>query len=248
MENHINVTIANPKWVKVVKGNKDNIKDSKWIGDLFRLRFVPGSYIPCKPIRILREFAKYRYKLISCRSSKKNRFQNAITVCNGTLDSVVYDIFGKSATSVIDYLLKQPDNSIIHEEISSRLLRSLKKKPKSVIESIECYLMIDAAKYRMHFVHVHMDCITSTISDIDSMINLTVEPYENAIQLFCTIPGVDRSNAITMISEIGTDMTQFSNSSVYAAGLDCLPVIISQPVRRKLFGSHVLVSASNLYW
>ena len=208
----INVTIANPKWVKAVKGNKDDTKDSKWIGDLFRLGLVPGSYIPCKPIRILREFTRYRYKLTSCRSSEKNRFQNALTVCNVALDSVVSDIFGKSATSVIDYLLKQSDNSINHEEISSRLLRSLKKKSESVLESIEGYQMTDAQKYRMRLVHAHMDYITSTLADIDSMIDSLVEPYENAVQLLCTIPGVDRSSAISIISEIGTDMTQFSNS------------------------------------
>ena len=212
LEDEINVTIANPKWVKAVKGNKDDTKDSKWIGDLFRLGLVPGSFIPCKPIRILREFTRYRYKLTSCRSSEKNRFQNALTVCNVALDSVVSDIFGKSATSVIDYLLKQSDNSINHEEISSRLLRSLKKKSESVIESIEGYQMTDAQKYRMRLVHAHIDYITSTISDIDSMIDSLVEPYENAVQLLCTIPGVDRSSAITIISEIGTDMTQFSNS------------------------------------
>ena len=212
LEDEINVTIANPKWVKAVKGNKDDTKDSKWIGDLFRLGLVPGSYIPCKPIRILREFTRYRYKLTSCKSSEKNRFQNALTICNVALDSVVSDIFGKSATSVIDYLLKQSDNSINHEEISSRLLRSLKKKSESVIESIEGYQMTDAQKYRMRLVHAHMDYITSTISDIDSMIDSLVEPYENAVQLLCTIPGVDRSSAITIISEIGTDMTQFSNS------------------------------------
>ena len=74
LEDDINVTIANPKWVKAVKGNKDDTKDSKWIGDLFRLGLVPGSYIPCKPIRILREFTRYRYKLTSCRTSEKNRF------------------------------------------------------------------------------------------------------------------------------------------------------------------------------
>ena len=212
LEDEINVTIANPKWVKAVKGNKDDTKDSKWIGDLFRLGLVPGSYIPCKEIRILREFTRYRYKLTFCRSSEKNRFQNALTVCNIALDSVVSDIFGKSATSVIDYLLEQSDNSINHEEISSRLLRSLKKKSESVIESIEGYQMTDSQKYRMRLVHAHMDYITSTISDIDSMINSLVEPYDNAVKLLCTIPGVDRNSAITIISEIGTDMTQFSNS------------------------------------
>ena len=65
----IRVTIANPKWVKAVKGNKDDTKDSKWIGDLFRLELVPGSFIPSKNIRILREFTRYRYKLVSMKSS-----------------------------------------------------------------------------------------------------------------------------------------------------------------------------------
>ena len=59
LEDEINVTIANPKWVKAVKGNKDDTKDSKWIGDLFRLGLVKGSYIPCKKIRILREYTRY---------------------------------------------------------------------------------------------------------------------------------------------------------------------------------------------
>ena len=214
LEDEINVTIANPKWIKAVKGNKDDTKDSKWIGDLFRLGLVPGSYVPCKEIRILREFTRYRHKLTSCRSSEKNRFQNALTVCNVALDSVVSDIFGKSATSVIDYLLEQSDNSINHEEISSRLFRSLKikKKSESVIESIEGYQMTDSQKYRMRLVHAHMDYITSTLSDIDSAINSLVEPYDNAVKLLCTIPGVDRKSAATIISEIGTDMTQFSNS------------------------------------
>ena len=38
------------------------------------------------------------------KSSEKNRFQNAFTVCNVALDSVVSDIFGKSETAITDYL------------------------------------------------------------------------------------------------------------------------------------------------
>jgi transposase len=211
LEDEVNVTIANPKWVKAVKGNKDDKKDSKWIGELFRLGLVPGSFIPSKPIRILREYTRYRYKLTSCKSSEKNRFQNALTVCNIALDSVVSDIFGKSATSIMDYLIEQPDNSINHEEISSRLLNSLKKKSDSVIESIEGYQMSDSQKYRLSLIRAHMDYIIYTINDIDTIIDSLVEPYENAIQLLCTIPGVKRNSAITIISEIGIDMSQFSS-------------------------------------
>ena len=167
LEDEINVTIANPKWVKAVKGNKDDTKDSKWIGDLFRLGLVKGSYIPCKKIRILREYTRYRYKLVSCRSSEKNRYQNALTVCNVALDSVVSDIFGKSSTSIIDYLLEQADNSINHEEIASKLLRRLKSKEDAVIESIEGYQMTDSQKYRIRLVRAHMDYITAEINDVD---------------------------------------------------------------------------------
>ena len=215
LEDEINVTIANPKWVKAVKGNKDDTKDSKWIGDLFRLGLVRGSYIPCKKIRILREFTRYRYKLVSCRSSEKNRYQNALTVCNVALDSVVSDIFGKSSTSIIDYLLGQSGTSIDHEVIASKLLKRLKAKEDAVIESIEGYQMTDSQKYRMHLVRAHMDYITAAINDVDSEIEslISSDPdYENAVELLCTIPGVKYESAITIISEIGIDMSQFCSS------------------------------------
>ena len=215
LEDQINVTIANPKWVKAVKGNKDDTKDSKWIGDLFRLGLVKSSYIPCRLIRILREYTRYRYKLVSCRSSEKNRYQNALTVCNIALDSVVSDIFGKSSSSIIDYLLEQSGTTINHEEIASKLLKSLKSKEDAVIESIEGYQMTDAQKYRMRLIRAHMDYITAEINDIDKQIEslISSDPdYDKAIRLLTTIPGVKRDSAITIISEIGIDMSQFCNS------------------------------------
>ena len=70
LEDHVRVTVANPKWVKAVAGNKDDAKDSKWIGDLFRLGLVPGSFIPPRIIRILRELTRYRFKLVGMRASE----------------------------------------------------------------------------------------------------------------------------------------------------------------------------------
>jgi len=45
-------------------------------------------------------------------------------------------------------------------------------------------------------------------------INAKVEKYDGAILLFCTIPSVDRSSAITVISEISVDMAQFGSSKI----------------------------------
>jgi len=210
LEDTIRITIANPKWVKAVKGNKDDTKDSKWIGDLFRLGLVPGSYIPQKPIRILREYTRYRSKLVSCKSSEKNRFQNAFTVCNVALDAVVSDMFGKSATYITDYLISS--DTFDPEHCASLLQKSLKKKASSVIESIEGYQITQAQKERMVMIRSHLNYINNSIDKLDQALSKMLKPYESTIELLCTIPGVDRQSAITIISEIGTDMSQFSNS------------------------------------
>ena len=60
------------KWVRAIKGEKDDNKDAKWIADLFKLGLVRSSYIPSKDIRILREFTRYQYKLINTRSSEES--------------------------------------------------------------------------------------------------------------------------------------------------------------------------------
>ena len=107
---------------------------------------------------------------------------------------------------------EQPGTSINHEEIASKLLRSLKSKEDAVIESIEGYQMTDAQKYRMRLIRAHMDYITAEINDVDKMIENMISSnpdFENAVQFLCTIPGVKRDSAVTIISEIGTDMSQF---------------------------------------
>ena len=206
----IRVVIANPKWVKAVKGNKDDTKDSKWIGDLFRIGLVKSSFIPCKDIRILREFTRYRCKLVSMRSSEKNRFQNAFTVCNVALDSVVSDMFGKSATAITDYLTS--DESFDAQHCVSLLQCSLKKKADAVVDSIEGYSITDEQKARIGIIRKHHYFISSLIAEVDSCIGGMVTKYDGAIALLCTIPGVDRASAITIISEIGVDTSQFGSS------------------------------------
>lgn len=210
LEDTIRVTVANPKWVCAVKGNKDDVKDSKWIGDLFRLGLVPGSFIPEKRVRILREYTRYRYKLTCCKSSEKNRFQNAFTVCNVALDSVVSDMFGKSASSITDYLVN--GDSFDPKVCVSLLHRSLEKKADAVIQSIEGFQMTEEQKIRIRFVKEHYAFVDNLIAKLDQTIASLTAPFESAVSLLCTVPGVDRNTAVTVISEIGTDMAQFSSS------------------------------------
>ena len=71
LEDSCHVVVANPKYVRAIKGQKTDDKDSAWIADLFKFDIVPSSYIPCREIRALRELFQYRQKLIGHRSSEK---------------------------------------------------------------------------------------------------------------------------------------------------------------------------------
>ena len=133
LENHIsNVVVANPKWVRAIKGEKDDKKDAKWIADLFKLGIVRSSFIPSKDIRVLRELTRYNYKLVCMTSSEKNRYQNALTVGNCKVDLVFSDVFGKSASSIINLILS--NDSISDEDILSKIHGRCKASKEDVRE------------------------------------------------------------------------------------------------------------------
>lgn len=94
----------------------------------------------------------------------------------------------------------------------SLLHRSLRKKANDVLASIEGHEISPEQKYRIGVVHDHLHYIEKLIERVNSCINAMVEKYDGAISFLCTIPGIDRSSAITIISEIGVDMAQFGSS------------------------------------
>ena len=213
--------VANPKWVRAIKGEKDDNKDAKWIADLFKLGLVRSSYIPSKDIRILREFTRYQYKLINTRSSKKNRFQNALTVGNCKIDMVFSDVFGKSASSIINLILS--NDTYTSEDILSKVHGSCKASHEDILSAIDGVTLDTHQKARIEIVKNHMEYVDSLLCKIQKHIDEMIVGYENYIQLLCTIPGVDRKSAITIISEIGVDMSQWSSHHKLASWAGLAP-------------------------
>ena len=131
---------------RAIKGNKDDTKDSKLIGDLFRNGLVPGSFIPCKDIRILREeYTRHRFKLV-LQVQREKPLSKWFTVCNIALDAVVSDMFDKSAASITDYIVTA--DTFDPEHCVSLLKQSLKNKAAEDVESIEGFQMVAPQKGR----------------------------------------------------------------------------------------------------
>ena len=204
-----NVVVANPKWVAVIKGEKDDNKDAKWIADLFKLGIVRSSFIPAKDFRILREFTRYIYKLTCNRTSEKNRYTNALTVGKCKLDMVFSDIFGKSSQSITNIIMNNDNFS--DEDIINCLHKHCKSSHDDILSSVNGLSFTNEQKLRINIIKEHIDYLTNQINSLRDTVHTLVVPYEEYINLLMTIPGIDRNSAITIISEIGVDMSQFSN-------------------------------------
>lgn len=223
LEGHIsNIVVANPKWVRAVKGEKDDDKDAKWIADLFKFGIVNGSFIPSKDIRILRELTRYKFKLTSVRSSEKNRYQNALTVGNCKLDMVFSDIFGKSASNIANLILS--DNPYTEEDILSKVHGRCKASEEDILNAVSGIDLTPIQKARIHLIQRHMDQVGELIDEVNGLIDVMAQPFEKDIAFLCQIPGIKRDSAIIILSEIGNNMEQFSSSRRIASWAGLTPM------------------------
>lgn len=210
LENDCNVFVANPKYVKGIRGKKTDKKDSIWLCDLHKHGLVLNSFIPPKIIRDIRDLMRYRYKLICFKSSEKNRIQNSLTVSNIMLSSVVSDTFGKSSMKIINHLLDNPLDT--NFDVASMLHGKMKASTETITKSINGTLsQVQTDKMRVCFSHY--DSIETCIANIESAVLELCNPFMEQIEIILTLPSVkDVFTAITIIGEIGVDMSVFHSS------------------------------------
>lgn len=212
LEDYCNITLANPKYVKAIKGKKTDFKDAVWICDLFKHDLVPGSFIPPKDIRELRDLNRYSFKYKSMITSEKNRIQNCLTVSNIALDSFVSDIFGKSATKIIDYISTIKSDKFDKEQIRPLLHGNMLKNFDKIVDSLEGFNISDEQLFKLTTARKNLSQIQENRDNIDTKINELSTKYQVYIDLLLSVPGIDRKSANLIVGEIGTDMNVFSNS------------------------------------
>ena len=201
-----NPVLAHPKYLKAIRGKKTDKKDAKWIADIFKHDLVSGSFIPPAKIRELRDLLRYRSKLTNYTTGEKNRAQNCLTVSNIQLDHAFSDVFGKSATAILNYLLEHP------EEKNFDVTPFIDRRCKTPVEEIQ--LAIDGSisheqAEKLKIIRSHMDSLELCKANIDSAILTLAEPFLPQINLVLTVPGFKDFSAIFVIAEIGVDMSVF---------------------------------------
>lgn len=205
LESSCHIVLAHPKYVKAIRGKKTDVKDAKWIADIFKHDLVSGSFIPPYEIRQLRDLMRYRYKLTNFTVGEKNRAQNCLTVSNVKLDDVFSDVFGKSSSAILDKLSVCPNGDFDVSSLVSRKCKTPIDKIQAAVDGSICPEQL----YKLVIIRSHLNAIHECKSDLESLICSLADKFRAQVDLVSSVPGIQFFSAVSVISEIGVDMSVF---------------------------------------
>ena len=196
-----------------------DVKDSEWLADLLRHGLLKASFIPPQPIRDLRDLVRYRKTLVHERAQEVNRLQKVLETANIKLSSVVTDVLGVSGRAMISALIAGESSP----EILAGLARgSLQKKLPQLREAL---LGRVDRHHQILLTHIlaHISFLEHTLARLFLQIQQYLQPYEDAVALLVTIPGIQRETAASILGEIGADMSRFPSAAHLASFVGVCP-------------------------
>jgi transposase len=219
LEEHFDLTVGNAAHMKNVPGRKTDVKDAQWIAELIRCRLIRKSFVPPKWQRALRDLTRYRRKLVDAQASERNRLQRLLETCNVKLASVATDVFGKSGREMLRALIKgDQDPEQMAQLARGRLRKKLEQLVLALRGKVESH-----HPFMLQMQLGRVEDIEANIAVIDSKIDEAIAPHRPVMQRLMTIPGVDRVVAVTVIAELGIDMTVFPTAAHAAAWAGVCP-------------------------
>ena len=208
----LNAMVVNARHMKAVPGRKTDVKDAEWIADLLQHGLLQPSYIPGKDQRELRELVRYRKSLVGERTRELNRLQKMLEGANIKLSGTVSDINGKSARSILEYLLtgESFDEAKYNEMYEQKVIAHNLKAPKEQIIDDLNGVMSPLQRRMMKELLAHLDELNEHIKNLDDEIDNFMKPEEKqASQAIQDVTGIGNTSAQAIISVIGTDMERF---------------------------------------
>jgi len=207
LEEYFSIILVNARHIKNVPGRKTDKKDSAWISKLLLSGLLQGSFIPPQDIRELRDLCRYKKKLTNQISAEKNRMQKIMEDANIKLSSVVSDVFGVSGTRILDAIMSgEEDVNKLAELCHVKLIGKIDLIKESLTGRVT-----EHHRFMMQTIKKTIDGLEEIIRDVDKRIDKQTVSYSLDIELLQTIPGVGKDAAISIISEIGSDMSVFPN-------------------------------------
>jgi transposase len=210
------MNIANARHIKGVPGRKTDMNDAMWIADLAAFGLIRASFVPDEEFHELRTLMRTRKQLVREQTSHVQRIQKTLTEANIRLDSVISDIMGVNGRRMIEAMIEGVRDP---GKLAALGDRRLKATPKELYDALHGRL----TEHHRFLLKLHMDQydalektirvsdaeVEKRIARLDKQAKAAETPLSRLIELLVSIPGVSYLSAITILSEIGINMSRF---------------------------------------
>jgi transposase len=219
LEGHFDLMVANARHIKNVPGRKTDVKDCEWIADLARHGLISRGFVPPRAIRDLRELVRYRRKIAQLQTGERNRLIKVLETAGIKLAGVISDVLGVSGRAMVRALIQAEDTpeamaALAHGRLRASktdLARALAAPPKP------------HQRFMLRTQLARIEQAEADLERIDTELTNMAAPYRQAIELLMSIPGVNWINAVTILGEIGVDMTAFHSAAHLASWAGLCP-------------------------
>lgn len=213
LEGGFDLLLVNARHVKHVPGRKTDVKDSEWIAQLLECGLLKSSFVPPPPIRDLRDLTRLRKSLVRDRSRLVNRVAKVLELANVKLGSVVTDIMGKTGRAILDAMIDGEEDP---QALAGLACGTLRRKRDQLAEVVPG-LIRDHHRFLLQRHLRLIDELSSQITDLDARIEGVTRPFDAAVLLLESVPGVARRSAEAILAEIGDDMSKFPTPADFAS-------------------------------
>jgi transposase len=219
LEDHFETIVVNAQHIKNVPGRKTDVKDCEWISDLLRHGLIRPGFVPPREIRELRELSRYRRKVAQVQAGERNRLIKVLETAGIKLAGVASDVFGVSGRAMIRALIEGEDPP----EVMAGLARGkLRGKRRDLARALDVPLK-PHQRFMLRTQLARIEQAEADLERIDATLAEMVAPYDQHMALLRSIPGIDWINAVTVIAEIGVDMSAFASPATLASWAGLCP-------------------------
>jgi transposase len=211
--------LVNAGHVKNVPGRKTDVADAEWLADVAAHGMVRPSFVPPPPVRELREITRYRKTQVVIRGQEVQRLEKVLQDAGIKISSVASRVLGKSQRAMVEALIAGERDAAV---LAGMALGKMRPKIPALAEAL-------VGRFAAHHAAVaraildHIDFLDATIARLDEEVAVRLGPFQPAVELLQSIPGVGRAVAEVIVAETGADMSRFPSPGHLAAWAGVAP-------------------------
>lgn len=244
----LEVLLVHARHVKGVSGRKSDVLDCQWLQQLLSYGLLRGAFRPQDQMCELRELNRLRTRLLREQGRSVQHMQKALTVMNVQLTNAISDVAGVTGQKIVRAIVKGERDP---QELASYRDARIKASEEEIAASLqgtwrsEHLLALKVALATFDFCGQQIaECEVEIERAMQALERFTQEPakgkkrskaknapkFDVRERLFkmcgvdlTRINGIDVSTAMTIISEVGTDMSRFPSEKHFASWLGLCP-------------------------